>query len=275
MVGFGELRHLIQQPLAEEARALLKKLSEVVYPLMIKHKWTVPLLSEFLPSNPNLLGLNVNRGQEIRIRLRHPHDIKRFLEYEDLVGTMLHELTHNVIGPHNADFYKFLDDLNDEFDTISADGHARHGFHAFGPGGSVTSTRSAEYLAFTGSGQKLGTTAPGSLNAKSMRERALAAAQRRNHLNASSSSTRDLKGGYVLGGSGSDLAKVLSPREMAIYAAHERYLRDRVWCGCDQNYGNVTATQPPAPVVPKKEIVFIDLTKDDDEIEVIDLTSDA
>jgi hypothetical protein len=39
-------------------------------------------------------GLNVNRGQEIRIRLRPADREGDFLPMEDLVGTMLHELTH-------------------------------------------------------------------------------------------------------------------------------------------------------------------------------------
>lgn len=36
---------------------------------------------------------------------------------------MLHELTHNVHGPHDAQFYAFLKVLNDEFDTLQASGY--------------------------------------------------------------------------------------------------------------------------------------------------------
>lgn len=63
------------------------------------------------PSNPSLLGLNVNRGEEIRIRLRFPHNERVFFPYEHLVGTMLHELTHIVHGPHDAKFYSLLGEL--------------------------------------------------------------------------------------------------------------------------------------------------------------------
>ena len=31
--------------------------------------------------------------------------------YNDVLGTVLHELVHIEIGPHNAKFYKMLDEL--------------------------------------------------------------------------------------------------------------------------------------------------------------------
>ena len=34
-----------------------------------------------------------------------------FLPYESVLGTMLHELCHNVYGPHDAKFYKLLDTI--------------------------------------------------------------------------------------------------------------------------------------------------------------------
>jgi hypothetical protein len=36
--------------------------------------WNVGVVSEFFPKNPSLLGLNVNRGREIKLRLRHAHE---------------------------------------------------------------------------------------------------------------------------------------------------------------------------------------------------------
>lgn len=35
---------------------------------------------------------------------------------------MLHELVHNQIGPHNAKFYRMLDQLNDECDKLIREG---------------------------------------------------------------------------------------------------------------------------------------------------------
>lgn len=60
------------------------------------------------------LGMNVNGGAAIMIRLRHPHNEKSFLPWHDILGTMCHELAHMAIGPHNADFYKLWDELSDE-----------------------------------------------------------------------------------------------------------------------------------------------------------------
>lgn len=45
------------------------------------------------------LGININRGQKICIRLRPANDPNSFLPLEEeLIGTMLHELTHNHRG---------------------------------------------------------------------------------------------------------------------------------------------------------------------------------
>lgn len=47
---------------------------QLVAPIMKKHGWELPLLAEFFPSDPNLLGMNVNHTK-ILIRLRHgAHD---------------------------------------------------------------------------------------------------------------------------------------------------------------------------------------------------------
>jgi hypothetical protein len=61
-------------------------------------------------------GLNVGGGGggtlEIRVRLRAAGRVSDFLPYESVLGTMLHELAHNIVGPHDASFYKLLDDLS-------------------------------------------------------------------------------------------------------------------------------------------------------------------
>lgn len=60
-----------------------------VKPIMKKHNWTLPLLSEFLPDQSNLLGINVGGGQKILIRLRPNHATDSFLPLDDLIGTMV------------------------------------------------------------------------------------------------------------------------------------------------------------------------------------------
>lgn len=86
-----------------------------VQPILRKRQWTVPIVREFFPDRKELLGLNVNgrRGttDEIRIRLRPAHAPSAFLDFHAVLGTLLHELVHNVRGPHDAEFYKILDEL--------------------------------------------------------------------------------------------------------------------------------------------------------------------
>jgi hypothetical protein len=81
---------------------------------MTKRHWRVGLLTEFMPTTPELLGLNINHGQEIRIRLRHFHARDAFMEFEEVLGTLLHELVHIVHGPHDAKFYALLDEIRTE-----------------------------------------------------------------------------------------------------------------------------------------------------------------
>lgn len=63
------------------------------------------------PANPALQGLNVGGGAEVKLRLRRPNNEWDFYPYEQILDTMLHELCHNEYGPHNADFYKLLDEI--------------------------------------------------------------------------------------------------------------------------------------------------------------------
>lgn len=97
-----EITHLKGKPRAAEALELLQRVALQVQPIMRKRQWTVRKLSEFIPKSDNLLGLNVNRGAEVKIRLRPPGQEDSFYSWNHVLGTMLHELCHNKIGPHNA-----------------------------------------------------------------------------------------------------------------------------------------------------------------------------
>jgi hypothetical protein len=82
-------------------------------------------------------GLNVNGGQgktsEIRIRLRPHHSPDSFYPYEDALGTMLHEIVHNVRGPHDAEFYKTLDEVTAECEELMSKGISGSGVGFDGP----------------------------------------------------------------------------------------------------------------------------------------------
>ncbi|KAH8128003.1 WLM-domain-containing protein [Trichoderma asperelloides] len=160
--------------------------------------WKVGELAEFYPSQQNLLGLNVNHGQKICLRLRHAPDQNQFLRTEDVVDTMLHELCHIVHGPHDAKFHALWDQLRDEWQGLLYKGYTGEGFLSKGHrlGGSqmlplhevqrlaraAAEKRKAHQQLTQGSGRRLGggdisrPPRPG----RNLRQAAAAAAERRN-----------------------------------------------------------------------------------------------
>lgn len=68
---------------------------------MQKHKFAVGTLTELAPhEQPHLLGLNVNAGEAIKLRLR-TDDYAGFRTYKEVRRVLCHELTHNVWGDHD------------------------------------------------------------------------------------------------------------------------------------------------------------------------------
>jgi len=70
----------------------------------------------------------VNSGQKILLRLRYPGDKNQFMPLEQVVDTMLHELCHNVISPHNAEFHALWDQLRKEQEALVSKGYTGEGF---------------------------------------------------------------------------------------------------------------------------------------------------
>jgi hypothetical protein len=186
----GSYSHLPEMPRSEHALTTLRRLASLVKPVMINHSFKVAELVEFYPAETNLLGLNVNHGQRICIRLRAHYDTSTFLPEDQIVGTMLHELTHNLFGPHDQKFYDFLHKLEEEYAAIRARGWNGEGFYSDGrrlggrelPIGDarIRAARAAQQRAIRaqGSGQKLGgAIAPRSR--RTLREKVAEAAERR------------------------------------------------------------------------------------------------
>ncbi|KAK4152441.1 WLM domain-containing protein [Chaetomidium leptoderma] len=120
--------HLKQYPRQDEALHFLKRIASLVKPLMRARGWKVKSLSEMHPDQANLLGLNVNKGEQILLRLREPFDRTQFLPFEKMVDTMLHELAHIVHGPHDHKFNALWDQLRDELDGLMMKGYTGEGF---------------------------------------------------------------------------------------------------------------------------------------------------
>lgn len=87
----SEYQHEKHRPREAEALQTLRKVASLVKPMMRQRGWKVGVLTEFFPQENNLLGLNVNAGQRICLRLRHAGDDRQFLPLEQVTDTMLHE----------------------------------------------------------------------------------------------------------------------------------------------------------------------------------------
>ncbi|GME94201.1 unnamed protein product [[Candida] boidinii] len=128
----GKIASLTRMSDKDKALDILHEISLKVAPIIRKHNFQVGLLCEFYPKDNRLLGLNVNKGSKICIRLRYPNNNSLFLPMSELIGTMLHELTHNLFGPHDDKFYKQLDELKEEFYDIQIRGSIKStGYIAF------------------------------------------------------------------------------------------------------------------------------------------------
>ncbi|KAK9721185.1 hypothetical protein K7432_003618 [Basidiobolus ranarum] len=189
---------------------------------MKKRGWKVGILREFFPKNPNLLGLNKNYGQEICIRLRPSSNDSQFLPYESLLGTLLHELTHIIRGPHDQQFYKILDELTTECENLMVKGFTGEGFY--------------------GIGHRVGQGISHNLPPHISRGVAVEAAEKRQQINK----ILGPAGGRKLGGKSvsKNLEKLYSPRMLAAMAA-ERRAQDNIWCA--GNVESVEIYEEPKP----------------------------
>lgn len=125
---FGSYEHLMDCPQPEEALLRLRKIASLVKPLMRKRSWKVKVLTEFLPDDQRLLGLNINKTFKICVRLRYTHNPGTFLPIEECVDTLLHELSHIIFGDHDSNFHALWDELRDDHETLVLRGYTGEGF---------------------------------------------------------------------------------------------------------------------------------------------------
>jgi len=110
-----------------EAEKLLLKLATdpAIIDIMTRWEWAVLVLGEMDPIDDRLakqkeaegaclLGYNTNQGHRIDIRLR-TDDLRTFRPYRQLVTTLLHELAHNLFGPHDDHFWACFAELFAEY----------------------------------------------------------------------------------------------------------------------------------------------------------------
>jgi len=222
--GVRELAHNQRSEDATRALELLQQLQREFAPLLRNRGWTVHKLQEMCccsngggkKRESGILGMCHSSGNKttamiIEIRLREPtgHSFKDF-EYE-LVGTMCHELSHIIYGPHSADFYALMEELRGEFDKS----RGQSGIDGNG--------------IFAGRGNKADGDRHNPSNAKDARQRALIAAESRSR----KQQLGGRPGGQRLGGSTRRAGDIdwhrMTPRAAASVAAQRRF-RDDGWC---------------------------------------------
>ncbi|KAJ3857547.1 WLM-domain-containing protein [Lentinula lateritia] len=119
---FHNLIPLPHLPNPSSALALLQRLSDdlAIRHIMQKHKFVVGVLTELAPhEHPELLGLNENGGQQIKLRLRTDR-YDGFRTYKEVRRVLCHELTHNVWGDHDNNFKELNSLLNREVGEYEA-----------------------------------------------------------------------------------------------------------------------------------------------------------
>ena len=61
-----------------------------------------------------MLGLNRNFGERIYLRLR-TDAYDGFRSYDSIMNTLIHELTHNVFGPHDQKFWNLFAEMKKQY----------------------------------------------------------------------------------------------------------------------------------------------------------------
>lgn len=232
MANIAKIASLKRYPDREAALDILHDVAKAVAPIIHHYNFKVGTLCEMYPKSQNLLGLNVNRGLKILIRLRMPFNDRSFLPMSELIGTFLHELTHNVHGPHDAKFYKLLDELRQKYES---------GFL-----GSMSSTYICEE-------NRLG----------AVRGRQLML-ERQKRINAVSKPTYKAER-RKLGGSKAPPTDLRS----VMFEAAQRRLQDSKWCGGEINQADIDSltdegTERNEKLKEVKEV--IDLTEDEPKV---------
>ena len=136
--GFGAVRPLLLPGVdVDRSREVLQELAmhAGVLAVMKARRWFVPVLAEMFPSGSVgvdpvcVLGLNVNSGQEIQLRLR-TDDLAGWRKRGVVMKTLWHELAHNEMSEHTGAFYDLVSALTREgeaADWTTGEGHRLDG----------------------------------------------------------------------------------------------------------------------------------------------------
>ncbi|KAI1461183.1 WLM-domain-containing protein [Annulohypoxylon moriforme] len=121
---FGTIRPLPNLPNPQRSQQFLERLARDpgIRATMVRHKFRVGTLTEMDPLSytesshegvTRILGLNRNKGQIIELRLR-TDAYDGYRDYKTIRRTLCHELTHNVHGDHDRQFWDLCRQIEKE-----------------------------------------------------------------------------------------------------------------------------------------------------------------
>nr|OQO18430.1 hypothetical protein B0A51_13689 [Rachicladosporium sp. CCFEE 5018] len=118
--SFHTIKPLPYLPNPDKSQRYLERLAADpgIKSSMRKHGFSVGLLTEMNPAEhtthaSRTLGLNRNRGEVIELRLR-TDAYDGYRDYQVIRKTLCHELTHNVWGDHDQNFWKMCREIEAE-----------------------------------------------------------------------------------------------------------------------------------------------------------------
>jgi hypothetical protein len=128
---FHSIKPLPYLPNPERSTRFLERLANDpgIKASMRKHKFSVGLLTEMNPAEhttqeSRTLGLNRNRGEVIELRLRTDR-YDGYRDYKVIRKTLCHELSHNVWGDHDRNFWDLTNQIEKEVEKADW----KHGGH--------------------------------------------------------------------------------------------------------------------------------------------------
>lgn len=161
---FHAIEPLPYLPNPEKSRRYLERLANDpgIKASMRKHKFSVGLLTEMNPAEhttheSKTLGLNRNRGEVIELRLRTDR-YDGYRDYKVIRKTLCHELSHNVWGEHDRNFWNLTKEIEQEVernDTLHG-GHRLSTEEFYDPNDTHDDAEYADHGGWTGGDFVLG-----------------------------------------------------------------------------------------------------------------------
>ncbi|OAL36560.1 hypothetical protein AYO20_04176 [Fonsecaea nubica] len=172
---FHAIEPLPYLPNPEKSRRFLERLANDpgIKASMRKHKFTVGLLTEMNPAEhttheSKTLGLNRNRGEVIELRLR-TDAYDGYRDYKVIRKTLCHELSHNVWGEHDRNFWDLTKEIEREVernDTLHG-GHRLSNEEFYDPNDTYEDAEHADHGGWTGGSYVLGGSKEGDVESAS------------------------------------------------------------------------------------------------------------